>query len=76
MSASGTCSADRTSLRTDYLPTLRRTLVKPLRDSEKEGIPPVIAAMQVSPSPGWLPSLPGNQPLRDGMLPKNRCAAW
>ena len=64
MSASGTCSADRTALRTDYLPTLRRTLVKPLRDSEKEGIPPVVAAMQVSPSSGWLPSLPRRQPLR------------
>lgn len=47
MSASGNTSADRTGLRTDYLPALRKSLVKPLIDQEKDGIMSVIYDMQV-----------------------------
>ena len=47
MSACGHFSADRTGLRTEYLPTLRQALTKPLVEQEKEGIPPVVALMQV-----------------------------
>ena len=38
---------DRTGLRTAYLPALRASLVRPLVTREQEGIPAVIATMQV-----------------------------
>ena len=47
MTASGNTAADRTGLRTDYLPALRKSLVKPMVDKEKEGIMAVIYEMQV-----------------------------
>lgn len=47
MTASGNTAADRTGLRTDYLPALRKSLVKPMVDQEKEGIMAVIYEMQV-----------------------------
>ena len=47
MSASGNTTADRTGMRTDYLPSLRKSLVKPLVDSEKDGVMTVIYEMQV-----------------------------
>ena len=47
MAASGLCAADRTSVRTEYLPTLRDALTKPLIRLEKEGIPAVLDIMQV-----------------------------
>lgn len=46
MTASGNTTADRTGLRKEYLPALRKTLVKPMIDQEKEGIMPVIYDMQ------------------------------
>lgn len=47
MSASGNTTADRTGMRTDYLPSLRKSLVKPLIDNEKDGVMTVIYEMQV-----------------------------
>ena len=49
LSASGACTADRTGLRTTYLPTFRLALTKPLVELEKEGIEPVVSLMQVVP---------------------------
>jgi len=49
MSASGKSTVDRTGMRTDYLPTFRKTLTKPLVEREKLGIDDVIYEMQV----GW-----------------------
>ena len=46
MAASGHLAADRTALRTEYLPTLRTALTRPLSKLEKEGIPPVLDIMQ------------------------------
>ena len=48
MTASGNTAADRTGLRTDYLPALRKSLVKPMVDQEKEGIMAIIYEMQVT----------------------------
>lgn len=50
MSASGNTTAERTGLRTDYLPALRKSLTKPLMEQEKDGIMSVIYDMQVRPS--------------------------
>lgn len=47
MAASGVICADRTGLRTSYLPTLRQALTQPLVTLEKDGIEPVIQIMQV-----------------------------
>ena len=45
MLSSGNMHSDRTSLRLQYLPTLRQTLTAPLAQLEKEGIEPVMAQM-------------------------------
>ena len=56
--AAAAVSTDRTGLRTAYLPTLRATLVRPLKDQEAEGIPAVIANMQVGGPASTLSPLP------------------
>ena len=45
MLSSGNMHSDRTSLRLQYLPTLRQTLTAPLASLEKEGIQPVMDQM-------------------------------
>ena len=45
MLSSANMHSDRTSLRLQYLPTLRQTLTAPLALHEKEGIEPVIEQM-------------------------------
>jgi hypothetical protein len=45
--AAAAVATDRTGLRTAYLPALRSTLVRPLLEREAEGIPDVVASMQV-----------------------------
>lgn len=46
MTASGNAAVDRLALRKDYLPSLRRTLVAPLVEREKDGIEDVVQQMQ------------------------------
>ena len=42
MASSGNFQGDRAALCLSYLPVLRRTLLQPLAEKEKEGIPDVV----------------------------------